>query len=264
MFGKSAKGGKGKSFDGNAKGRGKNSDRGMGHKLPRTRITAEKFAGSVVGWQGKYGWVKATEDIEHEKAGLRGGKLFCGPEDVTNRDRLEVGMQVLFHIYEDDQGLGADDIEVTDDSEVVPESEIKKSKGKGGSKGWNNGGAAAVPWGVQKPFEAKADGKGATKGSKKGDGKDKGKTGKKARNQLPRTRITAEKFTGTVDAWKGKYGWIQPSEEIPHEKANKNNGKLYVNIDDVEGNEALEADAVVEFHIWEDETGLGAEEVVKL
>mmetsp|Transcript_53864 Transcript_53864/g.136769 ORF Transcript_53864/g.136769 Transcript_53864/m.136769 type:complete len:336 (-) Transcript_53864:90-1097(-) len=109
---------------------------------------------------------------------------------------------------------------------------------------------------------------GKSKGKGKGkDGKGKGK-GKFDPNRgkghlLPRNRITAEKFTGTVTDWKGKYGWIQPAEEVQHEKAAKHQGRLFVSKDDLEGGaEELAPGTAVEFHIWEDSTGLGAEEVV--
>merc|ERR1712173_208322 len=102
------------------------------------------------------------------------------------------------------------------------------------------------------------------KGNMKGDGKAGGKNSNRGKGHtLPRTRISAEKFTGSVLTWKGKYGWIKPGEEIPHEKAAKNNRALFVSMDDVNGKE-LVAEGQVEFHIFEDSSGLGAEEVVML
>merc|ERR1712217_289938 len=92
-------------------------------------------------------------------------------------------------------------------------------------------------------------------------GKGKARTGAPG-HKLPRERISEEKFSGTVVAWKGKYGFIKPSEEIPHPKANLHNGCLYVSNSDLEqGMTELQADAVVLFHIFEDSSGLGAEEV---
>merc|ERR1712060_561946 len=114
-----------------------------------------------------------------------------------------------------------------------------------GGKGW-------TPPAVTKTIDSGKWGKGKVKDSTKGKG-----------HLLPRTRITAEKFLGTVSTWKGKYGWIQPAEEIPHEKAAKNKGSLFVSMDDILGVTELTPGATVEFHIWEDSTGLGAEEVVQ-
>lgn len=107
----------------------------------------------------------------------------------------------------------------------------------------------------------------APKDAGKSGGKEKGKgKGKKGGDGhlLPRTRISAEKFTGTVAAWKGKYGWIQPAEPIEHEKAGMHRGGLFVSSSDLQGVEELTPEAVVEFHIAEDSSGLLAEEVVQL
>merc|ERR1712217_586142 len=102
--------------------------------------------------------------------------------------------------------------------------------------------------------------KGAFDGGKGQDGKGKKGQGHK----LPRTRITAEKFTGTVVEWKGKYGWIKPGEPIEHALASKNKGNLFASISDLEGGlTELTPEAMVEFHIWEDSTGLGAEEIIQ-
>jgi len=141
-----------------------------------------------------------------------------------------------------------------------------KGATKGGKAGWSLASGQAVyggAKGVQTGYGGYG-GKGADKG--KGKGKDKGKTKSGApRGQghtLPRTRVSVEKFTGTVKSWKGKYGWIEPAEPIEHEKASKNKGALWVGMNDIEGAESLEEGATVEFHIFEDSSGLGVEEVV--
>mmetsp|Transcript_56377 Transcript_56377/g.182673 ORF Transcript_56377/g.182673 Transcript_56377/m.182673 type:complete len:198 (+) Transcript_56377:93-686(+) len=109
-----------------------------------------------------------------------------------------------------------------------------------------------------------AKGFGKAQDNGKGKGKDKGKDGMKGKGHtLPRNRITAEKFTGTVVVWKGKFGWIQPAEEVPHDKASKNKGQLFASKDDLVDVTELPAGAQVEFHIWEDSSGLGAEEIVQ-
>merc|ERR1712113_34996 len=97
-----------------------------------------------------------------------------------------------------------------------------------------------------------------------GKGAAKGKKGDKGapKHNLPRTRISAEKFTGTVSEWKGKYGWITPAEEIEHELASKNRGRLFFGLGDMEGAESLEPGTSVEFHLWEDSSGLGCDEIV--
>merc|ERR1712203_453696 len=95
------------------------------------------------------------------------------------------------------------------------------------------GGAAASPP-INNGFGFKGKDKDAGKGKDfKGKGKDgKGKT---PGHMLPKTRITAEKFTGTVKEWKGKFGWIQPAEPVDHPAASKRDGALFCSMNDLQG-----------------------------
>lgn len=77
--------------------------------LPRTRVTDVSVSGEVVEWKGKFGWVKATTDIEHEHAAKRDGKLYVNAKDLIGGEELTVGQAVEFHVYEDSSGLGAEE-----------------------------------------------------------------------------------------------------------------------------------------------------------
>jgi len=285
------------------KGKGKGKDASPGHTLPRTRISAEKFTGTVFDWKGKYGWIQPAEEIEHEKAAQRGGRLFASIDDIIGAQSLDVGAEVEFHICEDEAGLGAEEVVQTGAGKPQAAGGKSGSKGgwskdgwKGGSKGspWDSakGGAKGSPWDSAKggakgwspwtPAAAKgwapaaamgwapatvmggwdAKGKGGKGKDAKGKGKSKSKEAGKG-HLLPKTRITADKFTGTVSAWKGKYGWITPAEEVAHEKASLHNGGIFVSSNDLIGITELTVGATVEFHIAEDSSGLAAEEVVQ-
>jgi len=99
-------------------------------------------------------------------------------------------------------------------------------------------------------------------GMKGGFGKGKSKNPNMGKGHLlPRTRISEAPFSGTVVEFKGKYGWIEVAEAIEHEKAEKHGGRLFFGKDDIAGADSVEAGATVEFHIWEDASGLGADEV---
>jgi len=124
-----------------------------------------------------------------------------------------------------------------------------KGKGKDMTKGGKDGKFGKGPPSFSKGFD------------KGGKDKGKGKKGKKPGHLLPRTRISEAPFTGTVAEWKGKYGWIEPGETIEHEKAGKHQGRLFFGMDDIIGGEEPVAGANVQFHIWEDVSGLGADEV---
>jgi len=291
---------------GKGKGKSKSSkEGGKGHTLPRTRLSAEKFTGTVAAWKGKYGWITPGEEIEHEKAKLHSGSLFVGMNDIEGAMELEVGAPVEFHICEDDSGLGAEEVVQTGAAPPGAAAAAKAkfaatlaaqgkgggAKGKDGGKGFAKGGFGKDSWsgcGAKGFGAAPFGGKGCwgMDSGKWGGGKDGGKFGKvnggkadggkfgkangKGKNTnkgkghlLPRNRISAEKFAGTVTDWKGKYGWIEPAEPIEHEKAAKHQGRLFVSKDDLVGVEELTPGATVDFHIWEDASGLGAEEVVQ-
>merc|ERR1711933_679715 len=110
-----------------------------------------------------------------------------------------------------------------------------------GGKGWCKGKDFEKGWGKFKK------------------GKRKGPTGP----ELERTRITTEQVTGEVVEWKGKFGFIQPTIAVDHEKAAKKEGKIYVSMSDLpEGTTELTVGSLCQFHIYEDVSGLGAEEVV--
>merc|ERR1719215_2363927 len=106
--------------------------------------------------------------------------------------------------------------------------------------------------------------KGAGKGGK--DGKDGSKGGKSKRPrgaELPRERLTADKFSGEVIEWRGKFGYIMPAEPIEHPDAKKRpDGKIWVSISDCPNQAELAVGAPVAFHVYTDSSGtLGAEEV---
>uniref|UniRef100_A0A7S1S2C0 Uncharacterized protein n=1 Tax=Alexandrium catenella TaxID=2925 RepID=A0A7S1S2C0_ALECA len=72
-----------------------------------------------------------------------------------------------------------------------------------------------------------------------------------------RQRISSKRVTGQLLQWKGKYGWIRPTEPVKHPKASMHGGKVYIGIEDIEGPE-LNNNCMVNFMVYADETGLGA------
>merc|ERR1712187_44286 len=116
----------------------------------------------------------------------------------------------------------------------------------------------------EKPKTGKGKGKDKSKGKakRKGKGKaDKENKGPSGPN-LPRERITTDLVLGEVVEWKRKYGWIKPQDTVEHESADKHDGKIYVHIKDIQEGMEMEAGKQVMFHIFSDESGLGAEECI--
>merc|ERR1712176_1436281 len=102
--------------------------------------------------------------------------------------------------------------------------------------------------------------KGGSKGLTWGNG---GKGGKKGGN-LPRKRIYEWKINGQVSEWKGKFGFIQPSEPVDHPLAAKTEGNIYVRAKDIVDASELQPGSLVEFYLYSDASGLGAEECVTI
>merc|ERR1712039_201945 len=132
------------------------------------------------------------------------------------------------------------------------------TKGKSAGKSSAPWQAASAPWNAG--GKGRDMGKGKDKGKGKGKGKDKGPR-RPSGAELERERLTAEKFTGEVVSFRGKFGYIQPDEEVDHPDAKKKDGKIWVSVNDIEGDE-LTVGQTVSFHIYTDASGtLGAEEV---
>jgi len=79
---------------------------------------------------------------------------------------------------------------------------------------------------------------------------------------LERTRVSDTPATGEVFSWKGQFGWIKPSEPVDHPMARKHKGDLYAHKKDLVGGiEELKKGQLVQFFIFSDASGLGAEEI---
>mmetsp|Transcript_39822 Transcript_39822/g.86923 ORF Transcript_39822/g.86923 Transcript_39822/m.86923 type:complete len:216 (-) Transcript_39822:55-702(-) len=78
-----------------------------------------------------------------------------------------------------------------------------------------------------------------------------------AQDNGQRERVTAQRVTGTLIEWKGKFGWIKPNEKVKHPLASSHQGKIYVSERDLEGGE-IALKGPVSFFVYADASGLGA------
>ncbi|CAE7470682.1 unnamed protein product [Symbiodinium necroappetens] len=76
---------------------------------------------------------------------------------------------------------------------------------------------------------------------------------------LPRERISTHQHLGQVLDWRGNYGWIMPMEPIRHPKASMRQGRIFISRTDLANAKDLMPGTFVQFQIFEDEQGLGAE-----
>ncbi|CAE8733180.1 unnamed protein product [Polarella glacialis] len=161
-----------------------------GPNLPRKRISHQQYVGQVVEWKGNYGWIQPAEPIRHPKAGLRQGRVFISRTDLGNSRELMPGMMVQFQVFEDEQGLGAENCMLFDPSMgwkggggwgkgYGGKGPMKGGKGEKGSFGFDKGGGRPLgamsgskgPGGKDSGFSKGGKGvKGDSKGPK-GDGK---------------------------------------------------------------------------------------------
>eukprot|EP00929_Paragymnodinium_shiwhaense_P076559 TRINITY_DN3938_c0_g1_i2.p1 TRINITY_DN3938_c0_g1~~TRINITY_DN3938_c0_g1_i2.p1 ORF type:complete len:227 (+),score=56.20 TRINITY_DN3938_c0_g1_i2:77-757(+) len=131
-------------------------------------------------------------------------------------------------------------------------SECPSAKGLGKGKRGDKGGGGDR-------WEDRGFGGGGKGGKRGGGDRKKGPSGP----ELPRNRITEAPVTGEVQEWKGKYGWINPTVPLDHPKAEKHKGWLYCSMSDLIGGlTSLTPGSLCQFHVFEDSSGLGAEEVI--
>jgi len=76
---------------------------------------------------------------------------------------------------------------------------------------------------------------------------------------LPRERFTETPLNGEVLEWRGRFGWLKPLSSIEHPAAEMHHSRVYVNEKDLVGAKELEPGQLVSFHVYADESGIGAE-----
>jgi len=184
-------------------------------KAQRTRVSNAPISGQVKTWKGTFGWITPLEPVKHP---LFRDQIYIHIGDVESDTPLTQGAQVVFFLYSDPQGLGAEQCQVVDEE----------------------GGAATQP---QAPAAAGATSPGDTPAS-----------------SLERERLTVVPTTGEVIEWKRTFGWIRPHDDMDHEMAGKRDGKIYVHKKDLVGGTELQPGQLVQFHVFADSSGLGAEE----
>lgn len=79
----------------------------------------------------------------------------------------------------------------------------------------------------------------------------------------PRSRIGDKRHMGLVIEWKGYMGWVYPLNKVDHPQATQHKGRIYLNLKDVledGGGQKVKEGRIVDFYIYSDDDGLGAEE----
>merc|ERR1711862_987900 len=100
-------------------------ERGPLDKSKRVLISSTSVGGTViVSRRDTIAWVKPDEDIDHPKFAER-QDLFLHKEDVEGDEFPKVGATVLFSVYEDENGLGAESCQVLEQGDGTLSEELK-------------------------------------------------------------------------------------------------------------------------------------------
>jgi len=233
----------------------------------RTTISTAPVQGKVVEWRGKFGFISPDEPLDipeledKKKLGKRAGQIYCHAVDVEGEMPLP-GAVVIFFVYSDPTGIGAEMCQVVEqgeaDASTAAAAAVEEEPAPDAAEGAGAGEEDAQPSRARDRPRTRG-GKGRQKDGK-GKGEGKKNTGPSGPD-LPRTRVSDVPVTGEVQSWRGKFGWIKPLEEIDHPDVGKHKGDIYVHMKDLVGVEALEKGQTVQFVVFSDASGLGAEEV---
>jgi len=215
----------------------------------RETLIAEELTGVCTNWKGQVGWIRPDEPIELEEVKqFKKGKnstFYVHATDVVGEEPL-ANAKVTFGLYKDTNGVGCENVLVVEQGDGIR----RPKEGAAVTQ-------SVATNGVKTKFNKAKAQKGKGKGQRE---RDNGPSGP----DLPRSRITDTPITGEVVAWSRRIGWIKALEPVEHPDAEKRGGKIYCHVQDLVGAEKLEKGGTVQFHLFQDESGLGAEEVTPL
>jgi cold shock CspA family protein len=211
------------------KGAAKAGGKGAPGEKYRTVVSTALSYGQVSSVKGGFGWIAPSQPVQHA---LFKGSIYVQQTDMLNGAVLTEGQQVAFTLYSDGKGLGASQVR------VVP-------SGPNAAKG--------QPTTVAPPKGAGKGAKPVSAAAAYGEKKEQAPPG-------PRERIGDVQQIGEIVEWKGSFGWAQLAEEVDHPDASKRRGRVYVAAKDCVGKKMFAPGDIVQFYLYPDGTGLGAEQ----
>jgi len=202
------------------------------------------LSGVVKHWKGDVGWIKVEEDLDlpDAKGKAKKNEFYAHSTDVDGEMPL-ANAKVTFNLYKDNTGHGCENIIVIEQGDGVKQAPTKPVTEQSTK--------------TSHPLKLK---------SKKGKGKGKGKDPQEERGpsgpDLPREVVSTETLTGEVTHFNKKMGWIRPASPVA--EAEKKGGKIYCHLQDVVGGEPLQKGQSVQFTLYKDASGLGAQDILAL
>lgn len=190
--------------------------------------------------------------------------MFVHKRDLEGVEQLQRGQAVDFLVYADSTGLGAEECRPAEPDEAPPGGEAaaaarepRRRRGAGGEA------VEAVIKTIAKTTGArKWPGRQPAQGDAQARGVGGDIEGEHFQDPLAASRSRVfgrRRFTGIVKKWQGKFGFITPDEPIEHEAAELHGGDIFLHLNDVIGGEQLKRGDGVDFTLYADDGGLGAE-----
>mmetsp|Transcript_25231 Transcript_25231/g.58072 ORF Transcript_25231/g.58072 Transcript_25231/m.58072 type:complete len:455 (+) Transcript_25231:96-1460(+) len=260
--GKGGSNGKSKSRAPQARGSAGGSYKEKNSRLldgARSRVTKWRVNGTLADWKGGHGWIEPDRPIDHPEASKHKGRVFMAHKDVE--EEIDgVGAAVSFFVYKDTNGLGAEQVRPARAKAIIPKYDNKYEKK---STPQQRPQLTKEPKGSAAKNAGK-DGAAQARGSFAQRARAKAIAQKEPKEQVApdassREAVLLEPITGTCSKSFGKVAFITPDQAIDHPMADQRKGSIYVHQQDVEGDEVILPGAKVEFTVYTDEKGLGAE-----
>lgn len=220
----------------------------------REMISTNRFGGILTVWKGAWGFIEPSTNIKHADAEMNGGKVFVHKNDLGDL-KVKKGCSLSFMVYTDGKGLGAMEVRMgkKQPTKETPAKGAAKGNGKTVVKGKGKSVQATPVRKVIQTIQKKGSGKGGKKGAVQQVQKAPvGATIDKSN----RVRLSKGRLMGTILKLKGNIGWIQPDSKIPG--ATKDSLFLH-KADFKSSGQPLAMGCRVDFFVYQDESGLGAE-----
>lgn len=265
--------------------------KGKGGGKGRTPLGSQVLTGMISEWNGTWGWVSPDEAVKHPS--VKENKIYLHQNDASGD--LSSGAAVEFSLYSDARGVGACNCRAAGSGPLPAGWERMWSDEHNEHYYWHHatkeaswvrptpdGAAGAdeedLPEGWIKQYDTKQEEwyywNKATKTASWEKPTRRAAHGGKA--QAARTverdvRLAADgpvlgqqRIRGRVTKWQGTFGWITPQGRLSDDLQpllEKHENGVYVNWRDVQKGVNIEVGTAVDFLVYADDNGLGAQDV---
>jgi len=248
------------------------------------------LTGMISDWRGEFGWISPDEVVKHPS--VKGNKIYLHKNDTSGD--LGAGATVEFSLYSDARGVGAYNCRAVgagplpagwermwsdEHKEHYYWHQASKESAwvRPTSDGSSGGDDEDLPDGWSKHYDAKQEEwyywNKATKTAswEKPTRRAQGGQPQSARTVERDVRPAAEgpvlgqqRIRGRVTNWQSTFGWITPQGRLSDDLQpllERNQDKIYVNWRDVQKGVNMEVGTAVDFLVYADDNGLGAQDV---